>query len=142
MGNRGRKEVSGGVRCDRVSGNEREEGRGTDREEGGKGCAEGWERRKGSRVDVTPSVKRTVEIEAKYKVYLERQEKDIALFKKSDAMRIPEGYDYEKLPISQEEKDKLETAKPGSIEEVKHILGIKPSTLLFIIKDLRKSYHS
>ena len=89
-----------------------------------------------------PSVKRTVEIEAKYKVYLERQEKDIALFKKSDAMRIPEGYGYEKLPISQEEKDKLETAKPGSIEEVKHILGIKPSTLLFIIKDLRKSHHS
>ena len=27
---------------------------------------------------------------------------------------------------------------PGSIEEVKHILGIKPSTLIFIIKAVKK----
>ena len=40
--------------------------------------------------------------------------------------------------LSQEEKDKLLETHPGSIEEVKHILGIKPSTLIFIIKAVKK----
>ena len=69
---------------------------------------------------------------------MEKQKKDILLFQKSNGLKIPADFDFNALPISQEEKDKLMTTHPGSIEEVKHILGIKPSTLIFIIKAVRK----
>lgn len=83
-------------------------------------------------------MKNTINIESKYGVYLEKQKKDIQLFQKSNALKIPADFDFMSLPISQEEKDKLIETHPGSIEEVKHILGIKPSTLIFIIKAVKK----
>lgn len=85
-------------------------------------------------------MKNTVFIESKYAAYLERQQKDIQTYQKSNALKIPANFDYNALPISQEEKDKLMATHPSSIEEVKHILGIKPSTLLFIIKAVRKGH--
>ena len=90
-------------------------------------------------VDTTCGVKQTLFITAKYGVYLEKQKKDIDLYNRSSGLKIPENFDFSTLPISQEEKDKLMDTKPSSIEEVKHILGIKPSTFLFIIKAIRKS---
>ena len=93
-------------------------------------------------VETSKGVKKTVGIESKYAAYLDRQQKDIALYQKSNALKIPADFDFESLPISQEEKDKLSTTHPTSIEEVKHILGIKPSTLLFIIKTIRKRHSS
>lgn len=90
-------------------------------------------------LDTTRGVKQTLFITAKYGVYLEKQKKDIELYNRSNAMKIPENFDFSALPISQEEKDKLMETRPSSIEEVKHILGIKPSTFLFIIKAVRKS---
>ena len=90
-------------------------------------------------VDTTLGVKQTLYIMAKYGAYLEKQKKDIELFQKSNALKIPEDFDFSALPISQEEKDKLSETHPSSIEEVKHILGIKPSTFLFIIKAIRKN---
>ncbi len=83
-------------------------------------------------------MKNTINIESKYGVYLDKQRKDIQLFQKSNALKIPADFDFGSLPISQEEKDKLTETHPGSIEEVKHILGIKPSTLIFIIKAVKK----
>lgn len=94
------------------------------------------------RVETSKGVKKTIGIESKYAVYLDRQQKDIQLYQKSNALKIPSDFNYNELPISQEEKDKLMTTQPTSIEEVKHILGIKPSTLLFIIKAVRKSHKS
>lgn len=88
--------------------------------------------------ETSPGVKNTINIESKYGVYLEKQKKDVLLFQKSNGLKIPADFDFNALPISQEEKDKLMTTHPGSIEEVKHILGIKPSTLIFIIKAVRK----
>ena len=85
-------------------------------------------------------MKKTIGIESKYAVYLDRQQKDIQLYQKSNALKIPSSFNFNDLPISQEEKDKLVATQPGSIEEVKHILGIKPSTLLFIIKAVKKSH--
>lgn len=90
-------------------------------------------------VDTTLGVKQTLYIMAKYGAYLEKQSKDIELFQKSNTLKIPEDFDFSALPISQEEKDKLSETHPSSIEEVKHILGIKPSTFLFIIKAIRKN---
>lgn len=87
---------------------------------------------------MSPGVKKTVYIESKYAAYLEKQQKDIQTYQKSNALKIPATFDFTTLPISQEEKDKLMATHPTSIEEAKHILGIKPSTLLFIIKAVRK----
>lgn len=103
----------------------------TSREKGGR-----WD------LDTSKGVKKTIGIESKYAVYLDRQQKDIQLYQKSNALKIPSSFNFNDLPISQEEKDKLVATQPGSIEEVKQILGIKPSTLLFIIKAVKKSHKS
>lgn len=77
-------------------------------------------------------------IEAKYFSYLKRQEQDIALFKKEDALVIPSNVDFALLPsLSSEIKERLIENKPKTIKQLKQIPGITPSALLNIIVYLR-----
>ena len=43
-------------------------------------------------------VKEQIEIEGKYKGYLDRQQSDINLFIKDESVKIPENFDYENCP--------------------------------------------
>ena len=79
-----------------------------------------------------------ISIEAKYSSYLKRQEQDIQLFKKEDALVIPSDIDFSILPsLSSEIKEKLIKDNPKTIKQLKQIPGITPSALLHIIIYLR-----
>ncbi len=88
---------------------------------------------------VDPSIGAPLEIEAAYAVYLERQQRDIAIVKKEEARRIPEGLDYGPLPgLSNELKQKLQAARPRTIAHASRIEGMTPAAITLILAQIRR----
>lgn len=75
-----------------------------------------------------------LETEARYAVYLERQEADIAVLKREETLIIPAGLDFFDLPgLSKELQQKLSDRQPRSIAEAQRVDGITPSALAVLI---------
>lgn len=80
-----------------------------------------------------------VEIDAKYAVYLHRQEADIASFRRDEAASLPE-VDYRSLAgISNEIKVKLESIRPRTIGQASRIDGMTPAALALLAAHARRA---
>lgn len=80
-----------------------------------------------------------VEIDAKYAVYLHRQEADIASFRRDEAAELPE-VDYRGLAgISNEIKAKLESIRPRTIGQASRIDGMTPAALALLAAHARRA---
>lgn len=80
-----------------------------------------------------------VEIDAKYAVYLHRQEADIASFRRDEAATLPE-MDYAGLGgISNEIKAKLESIRPRTIGQAGRIDGMTPAALALLAAHARRA---
>ncbi|WP_456464761.1 tRNA uridine-5-carboxymethylaminomethyl(34) synthesis enzyme MnmG [Desulfurobacterium sp.] len=69
------------------------------------------------------------EIEIKYEGYIKRQLEDVKKFRKLENIKIPEGFDYDFVPISTEEKQKLKEAKPLTLGQASRLEGIRPASI-------------
>jgi tRNA uridine 5-carboxymethylaminomethyl modification enzyme len=79
-----------------------------------------------------------IETEARYAVYLKRQDSDIALLRREEALAIPGDFSYFDLPgLSNELKQKLENRKPGSIADAQRIDGMTPAAIALLIARIR-----
>lgn len=79
------------------------------------------------------------EIDAMYHGYMDRQDLDIANFKKEEGMLIPEGLDYDILPsISTEIKTKLKNIRPATIGAASRIQGVTPAAIIALMGHIRK----
>jgi tRNA uridine 5-carboxymethylaminomethyl modification enzyme len=80
-----------------------------------------------------------IEIEASYAVYLERQQRDIAVQKKEENRTIPESFEYSRLPgLSNELKQKLQSQRPRTIAHAGNIEGMTPAAITIILAQLRR----
>ncbi|MBS7543620.1 tRNA uridine-5-carboxymethylaminomethyl(34) synthesis enzyme MnmG [Ancylobacter oerskovii] len=80
-----------------------------------------------------------VEIDAKYAVYLHRQEADIASFRREESAELPE-LDYRGLAgISNEIKAKLESIRPRTIGQAGRIDGMTPAALALLAAHARRA---
>ena len=80
-----------------------------------------------------------LEIDAKYAVYLERQQNDVAAYRRDENLAIPEWVDYAGMPgLSSEVRQKLETIRPRSIGQAGRIDGITPAALTLLIANIRR----
>ncbi len=70
-----------------------------------------------------------VEIEVKYEGYIERQKEDVKKFEKLEKIKIPEDFDYDKVPISNEERQKLKEMKPLTLGQASRLEGIRPASI-------------
>ena len=85
------------------------------------------------------SIENQVVTDAHYKGYLDRQDKDIASFKKDEAVIIPEGIDYEKLSgLSNEIKSKLLQVKPKTLGQAIRIDGVTPAAIIILLSHIKK----
>jgi len=85
-------------------------------------------------------VKKRVEIEIKYEGYIQRQEQEVARFKKYEDMRIPEWIDYDKIQgLSTEGRQKLAAIRPLSIGQASRISGVSPADITVLIYYLNKT---
>ena len=83
-------------------------------------------------------VREQVNIQIKYRGYIEREQKQVNEFHKLEAKKIPEGLDYNKVPsLRLEAIQKLNAVKPENIGQASRISGVSPadiSVLLVYIK--------
>ena len=86
-----------------------------------------------------PDVKEQIEIEGKYKGYLDRQQADINLFIKDESVKIPENFDYEKVGgLSTEIKMRLKKAQPENIGKASRLAGITPAAIVALTGYIKK----
>ncbi len=75
-------------------------------------------------------IARTIEIETKYKGYLERQRRDIERMSKVEHVNIPETFDFRATPgLLTESLQKLERIKPRTLGQAQRIPGVTPSDI-------------
>jgi tRNA uridine 5-carboxymethylaminomethyl modification enzyme len=83
-------------------------------------------------------VSEQIEIEAKYSVYLDRQEEDIAALRKDDAVALPE-IDYAAVEgLSNELRDKLSRVRPSTLGQAGRMEGMTPAALALLLAEVRK----
>lgn len=97
-----------------------------------------WPELKDTRKDVVEQL----EIEAKYRGYLQRQEADIRAFRKDEALNIPANVDYRKIGgLSNEVVMKLSKVRPETLGAASRISGITPAAVTAVlgyVKSLKK----
>ena len=80
------------------------------------------------------------EIEAKYDVYLSRQQSDIEAYKRDRALVIPAALDYANVgSLSTEAKESLEAARPESLAGAARLPGVTPAAVTALMVHLRRS---
>ena len=85
------------------------------------------------------SIEKQVVTDAHYMGYLDRQERDIASFKKDESVIIPEGIDYKKLSgLSNEVKSKLLQVKPKTLGQAIRIDGVTPAAIIILLSHIKK----
>ena len=86
-------------------------------------------------------VSQRVEIRAKYDGYLQRQQDEVARFRRAEDRDLPAGLSYRNIPaLSSEAREKLEEKQPKTLGQAYRIQGISPadiSTLLIYLKQHR-----
>ncbi|MEZ5843372.1 MAG: tRNA uridine-5-carboxymethylaminomethyl(34) synthesis enzyme MnmG [Hyphomicrobiaceae bacterium] len=88
---------------------------------------------------VPASIANQIEIDARYAAYVRRQQEDVDVLRRDEAMAIPTGFDYAAISgLSAELRQKLERHQPLSIGQANRIDGMTPSALLLILARLRK----
>jgi tRNA uridine 5-carboxymethylaminomethyl modification enzyme len=81
-----------------------------------------------------------LEIDARYDIYLRRQDADIAAFRKDEAIAIPATLDYAAISgLSTEVRQKLDRHRPASLAQAARIDGMTPAALMLILAHLKKT---
>ena len=84
--------------------------------------------------DVAAPTLERLETEARYAVYLDRQQADVAVLKREEARTIPADLDFAGIPgLSNELKHKLALRRPSSLAEAGRIDGMTPAALAIIL---------
>ncbi|MGQ7794403.1 tRNA uridine-5-carboxymethylaminomethyl(34) synthesis enzyme MnmG [Faunimonas sp. B44] len=80
-----------------------------------------------------------IEIDAKYAVYLDRQQADIEALRRDDALVLPPDLDYAGIGgLSAEVRQKLASARPATIGQAARVEGVTPAALTRLLAFARK----
>jgi tRNA uridine 5-carboxymethylaminomethyl modification enzyme len=89
--------------------------------------------------ELPPEIAEQIEIDAKYEVYLSRQNADIAAYRRDESFELPDDFDYISLPgLSNEMKQKLQAHRPRTIGHASRIDGVTPAALTLLVAHLRR----
>ena len=78
-------------------------------------------------------------IDSRYAEYLHRQEADIELYRKDEALRLPESLDYFQIGgLSTEIREKLDIARPATLGAAGRISGVTPAALTALLRYVRR----
>jgi tRNA uridine 5-carboxymethylaminomethyl modification enzyme len=89
---------------------------------------------------ITASVRERLETDATYAVYLDRQQADIAAYRRDESVVLEESIDFQGLPgLSNEIKAKLDRVRPKTLGQAARIEGITPAALTLLAAHARRS---
>jgi tRNA uridine 5-carboxymethylaminomethyl modification enzyme len=87
---------------------------------------------------IPPEIAEQLEIDAHYAGYLDRQEADIAAFRRDESLTLPKDFDYTAIPgLSTECRAKLSLIKPLTLGQAARIDGITPAALTLVLAHLK-----
>ena len=80
-----------------------------------------------------------LEIDARYAGYLERQARDIAAFRRDEALLLPDALDYAAVGgLSAEIRGKLGAARPATLGAAARISGVTPAALVALLQYVKR----
>jgi tRNA uridine 5-carboxymethylaminomethyl modification enzyme len=80
-----------------------------------------------------------VQLQIKFKGYIDRQQEQVDRFKKMEALTLPDSLDYSSLSgLSAEVVEKLTNIRPRSLGQASRISGITPAAISILQVHLRK----
>jgi tRNA uridine 5-carboxymethylaminomethyl modification enzyme len=86
-----------------------------------------------------PAISEQLAVDARYAVYIARQELDIAAFRKDESIAIPAEFAFAALPgLSTELRQKLERHRPASLGQAARLDGMTPAALMLLLAHLKK----
>lgn len=81
-----------------------------------------------------------IEIQARYQGYISRQQADIEKLKRQENTRLPVDMDYRNISgLSNEVKQKLQSARPASLAAAARIPGVTPAAISILLIYLKKA---
>jgi tRNA uridine 5-carboxymethylaminomethyl modification enzyme len=88
---------------------------------------------------IAPDIAEQLEIDARYAGYLERQARDIAAFRRDEALLLPDGLDYAAVgSLSAEIRGKLAAARPATLGAAARISGVTPAALVALLQHVKR----
>jgi tRNA uridine 5-carboxymethylaminomethyl modification enzyme len=88
---------------------------------------------------ITPTVAEQLETDARYAGYLERQARDIAAFRRDEALLLPPTLDYAAIGgLSAEIRHKLAAALPTTLGAASRISGVTPAALVALLRYVKR----
>jgi len=86
-----------------------------------------------------PKIADQLAVDARYAVYLKRQDMDIAAFRKEESVAIPLDFAFARIAgLSNELRQKLERDRPASLGQAARLDGMTPAALLLLLAHLKK----
>ena len=90
--------------------------------------------------DIEDGIQKIIDVDARYAVYLDRQERDIKNYNKEQALKIPRDFDFSAIGgLSNEITQKLEAHRPLTLGQATKIDGVTPAALMILIAHIKKS---
>ncbi|OYU16386.1 MAG: tRNA uridine-5-carboxymethylaminomethyl(34) synthesis enzyme MnmG [Alphaproteobacteria bacterium PA4] len=89
---------------------------------------------------IDPQLLDSLVVDANYASYLERQDEDVASFRRDEALQLVNGLDYANVPgLSHEMAERLRAAQPVTLGAAGRIPGITPAALVALLPYTRKA---
>ncbi|MBC8021451.1 MAG: tRNA uridine-5-carboxymethylaminomethyl(34) synthesis enzyme MnmG [Methyloceanibacter sp.] len=86
-----------------------------------------------------PAIAEQLAVDARYAVYVKRQELDIASFRKDESIAIPAAFAFSALPgLSAELRQKLGSHRPATLGQAARLDGMTPAALMLLLAHLKK----
>lgn len=83
--------------------------------------------------DLSPTVRDQVEVQIKYKGYIDRQLEQIERMRRQEEARIPVDFDYASVSgLTTEVREKLERFRPDTLGQAARIQGVTPAAISII----------
>jgi tRNA uridine 5-carboxymethylaminomethyl modification enzyme len=93
-----------------------------------------------SMMDIDPKVSEQIEIQVKYKGYIDRQQLEIQRSRRYEETVLPNHIDYSKIKgLSSEVQQKLITQRPSTIGQASRIPGMTPAAVSLLLVHLKKT---
>ncbi len=88
--------------------------------------------------EVDLDIREQIEIDAHYSGYMDRQDSDIAAFKRDEKLLLPEDLDYSLIgSLSNEVKQKLEMARPTTLGSASRVPGVTPAAIMALLRHVK-----
>ena len=89
--------------------------------------------------DVPTDIQVQIARDAMYANYIERQQRDVEVLKRDEAVEIPAEFSYFGIDgLSKELQSKLDRARPSNIAQAARVDGVTPAALTLLLAILRQ----